>query len=191
MTYHIVAIPQEKDLKILNKLRNYIYLNNYRFKNKPITSDTHITISEIDIEESRIEELKNVLSKTIKHIPFELTDTEWEVVKENKEPNCKQDKPYTWIALKFPQIKKLYAEVDSITRDMSINGNQRYIDNVKIIEKKEGDYIGNHINLSNYTRREKANECWQYFKDNLPNKITFNKIALRDLKGNHIFEIEY
>ena len=74
---------------------------------------------------------------------------------------------------------------------MGINRNSEYISNVKRIEKKENEFIANHINLSNYTRREKADECWNYFNKRLPKKIVFDTLALRDLDGNHLFEIKY
>lgn len=191
MIYHIVAIPQKEDLEILNNLREHIYQNDFRFKNKPLSSDTHMTIAEIDVEEGRIEGLKEKLKEEITQIPFVITENEWVLTKEDKDPNYKQDNPYTWIALKFPKRKELYNEVEKVIDEMGVNKNEQYISNVKKIEKKEEDYIANHVNLSNYTRKEKGEECWDYFRKNLPKKIVFDALVLRDIEGKHLFEIKY
>ncbi len=45
------------------------------------------------------------------------------------------------------------------------------------------------MNLSNYTRREKADECWNYFNNKLRNQITFDKIALRSEDGRLLLTI--
>lgn len=191
MVCHIVAIPKTKDLEIIDNLRSYIYQNNFRFKNKPLSSDTHITLAEIDIKASEIQELKNALLAISIEMPFHITNKEWILTKENKEPNYKYANPYTWIALKFPQRKKLYQQVDDLTKRLGVNNNEKYISDVKKIEKTESEYIGNHINLSNYTRRERSEECWQYFNKNLPMDIAFDTLALRNLDGSHLFEIKY
>ncbi len=191
MTYHIVAIPEEKDLKLLNNLRNHIYQNDFRFKNKPLTSDTHITLTEVNTND--IEILKTNLesiSNTLK--PFTIYQKEWELTKTDMQPNYKIEKPYTWIALRFPQRKEIYTKLDSITKDMDINTNDNYIKNVKKIAGlvKDEECIANHINLANYTKREKADECWNYFKENLPNSLFFNRIALRGKRGNLLFRVD-
>ena len=191
MRSHIVAVPREEDLKLLNNLRDYIYHNDYRFKNKPLSSDTHLTLAEIELDEDRVPELKRKLSREISEMPFTLTEDEWILTKEDKEANYKVNKPYTWIALKFPQRKNLYQEIDILTAEMDINRNKGYIENVKRIESNSGEYIGNHINLANYTRRDKANECWEYFNSKLPKKIVFYTLALIGLRGRYIFEIKY
>jgi hypothetical protein len=191
MIYHLVVIPKKEDLEILNNLRNYISQNNFRFKNKPISSDTHMTIAEVDIEDYSINTLKDILTSSITALPFSITEDEWILTKEEKEPNYKQDNPYTWIAIKIPKREELYKQVEKVIDQMGINRNSEYISNVKRIEKKENEFIANHINLSNYTRREKADECWNYFNKRLPKKIVFDTLALRDLDGNHLFEIKY
>jgi hypothetical protein len=190
MTYHIVAIPEEKDLNLLNNLRNYIYQNDYRFKNKPITTDTHITLTEVNTDDIQI--LKNKLesiSRTLK--PFTIYQKEWELTKKDIQPNYKIDKPYTWIALIFPQRKEIYTKLNSITKDMGINNNDNYINNVKRIAGliKDEECIANHINLANYTKREKADECWNYFKENLSGSIGFDRIALKDNEGKLFFKV--
>ncbi len=191
MIYHIVAIPKKEDLEIINNLRNYIYQNDFRFKNKPLGSDTHMTIAEADIDDTHIDILKKKLLDNIEALPFSLGEDEWVLTREDKGPNYKQENPYTWIALKFPKREALFREVESVIEDMEINRNQEYISNARKIENKEDEYIANHVNLSNYTRREKADECWEYFNQNLPKKMEFNVLALRDLKGNHLFELKY
>ncbi len=193
MNYTLVVIPTERDLKFLNNLRNYIYQNDFRFKNKPLDSDTHITIANIEMDEDKIAELKETLQANIHKLkPFTIKKEEYILTKEDKEPNYKFDNPYTWIALKFPQRKDIYQELDRITKELGINNNEEYINNVRRIERdiEEKDYIANHINLSNYTRRDRANDCWNYFNDNLPKEILFNKIGLRDEKGKIIFIIK-
>ena len=107
MIYHLVVIPKKEDLEILNNLRNYISQNNFRFKNKPISSDTHMTIAEVDIEDYSINTLKDILTSSITALPFSITEDEWILTKEEKEPNYKQDNPYTWIAIKIPKRRTL------------------------------------------------------------------------------------
>jgi len=149
MIYHLVVIPKKEDLEILNNLRNYISQNNFRFKNKPISSDTHMTIAEVDIEDYSINTLKDILTSSITALPFSITEDEWILTKEEKEPNYKQDNPYTWIAIKIPKREELYKQVEKVIDQMGINRNSEYISNVKRIEKKENEFIANHINLSN------------------------------------------
>ena len=188
MIYHIVAIPEEKDLKHLNNLRNYIYTNDFRYKNKPLNSGTHITLTEVNIDDiKRLQTKLESISDTLE--PFIIYDSEWELTKKDMEPNYKINKPYTWIALKFSQRKEIYTQLDRITKDMGINNNDNYINKVKRISGLVNDQecIANHINLANYTKREKADECWNYFKENLPNSLYFNKIALRDQGGELLF----
>lgn len=193
MNYSLVAIPTEKDLEFLNNLRNFIYQNDFRFKNKKLDSDTHLTLTDVKMDESKIEELKEAIQANIYKLkPFTIKKKEWVLTKEDTEPNYKFDNSYTWIALKFPQRKDIYQELDRITKELGINNNEEYINNVKKIvgDGEKNDYIANHINLSNYTRRDRASSCYNYFNNNLPEEISFNKIALRDIKGNFIFILD-
>ena len=191
MICHIVAIPQINDLHILNNLRSYVYQNGFRFKNKPLDSDTHMTVAEVEITGDEIAELKEQLTKNIRAMPFKINEEEWMLTKENKEPNYKIENPYAWIALKFPLIKDLYDQVDEITQKMGVNNNKEYNANVSRIENRSDIFLANHVNLSNYTRIEMADECWEYFKNNIPKEITFDKLALRNLNGDLLFEIKY
>jgi hypothetical protein len=191
MTYHIVALPREKELRLLNELRSYIYQNNFLLRNRSLSSSTHITLTEVEIENT--EELEKELQKNSKLLKaFSIDENQWVLTKEDQEPNYKVDKPYTWIALRFPQRKEIYTKLDEITKGLGINRNERYIQKVKKIQEnlKDEDCIANHMNLANYTKREKANECWEYFNKKLPKEIPFDRIALRDLKGNLIFKTE-
>jgi len=190
MIYHLVAIPQQDDLETLNSLRDYVYQNNFRFKNKPLDSDTHITLTQVDTEDIQL--LRQKLEEFIPTIKiFTIRKEEWKLTKEDKAPNYKIGLPYTWIALKFPQRKELFNSLDILTKELGINMNEEYLTNLKSIEKDLQDEkgIADHINLSNYTRREKADECWNYFNTNLPNKITFNCLALRNQKGELLFKL--
>lgn len=192
MTYSLVAIPIQEDLILLNNLRNYIYQNDFRFKNKQLGSDTHITLTSLVMNEVQIDGLKQLLEKNVERMkPFTLTNKDWELTKENKEPNYKIDRPYTWIALKFPKLKSLYELLDTLTKELGVNNSGEYIKKVMEIEStgKDGEYIANHINLSNYTRIERADECWDYFNQKLPKRVTFNRLALRDEKGNILFTL--
>lgn len=192
MIAHIVAIPTNKDLEYLNSLRLYIYENDFRFSNKSSVSDTHITLSEVSLEETQIQNLEKSIKNNLSNLKgFTISKEEWTLTKENKEPNYRSDKPYTWIALKFPQRKDLFLELERITKELGINNNDEYIKNVKRIEEdiKDNECLANHMNLSNYTRREKADECWNYFNKKLPNQITFDRIALRSEKGEILFTI--
>lgn len=124
-------------------------------------------------------------------MPFNITKDEWILTKEEKEPNYKQNNPYTWIAIKITKREELYTQVEKVINQMGINRNNEYISNVKRIEKKENKFIANHINLSNHTRREKANKCWNFLNKRLSKKIVFDTLALRDLDENHLFKIKY
>lgn len=192
MIAHIVAIPTNKDLEYLNSLRLYIYENDFRFSNKSSVSDTHITLSEVSLEETQIQNLEESIKNNLSNLKgFTISKKEWTLTKEDKEPNYRSDKPYTWIALKFPQRKDLFLELERITKELEINNNDEYIKNVKRIEEdiKDNECLANHMNLSNYTRREKADECWNYFNNKLPNKITFDRIALRAEDGRLLLTI--
>lgn len=191
MKYTLVAIPQEQDLKLLNNLRDYIYQNDFRFKNKPLDSDTHITLTEVilnndeDIENLRLSLLNNISSLK----QFSVSKSEWVLTKEEKELNYKIDLPYTWVALKFPQRKEIFKVLYRLTKEMGINNNLEYINNIKKIEGEipDEECIANHINLSNYTKREMGGRCWEYFNKNLPEKIVFDRIGLRDGDGRFLF----
>lgn len=194
MKYTLVAIPPEEDLKILNNLRSYIYQNNFRFKNKSLDSDTHITLTEVVLEEKEIDILKSYLLKNIHLLKsFSIDQSEWILTKEIKEPNYKMNVPYVWIALKFSQRKEIYNVLDRLTKEIGVNNNGEYIKNVKQIEGNitDEECIANHINLSNYNRIDKADECWNYFNDNLPKEIRFNRIGLRDESGKLIFVLSF
>ena len=175
---------------VLNRLRNYIYTSGFRFKNKELNSDTHITLASLVMSEHQIDELEQLLRKNMYRIKqFTLASSNWELTKENKDANYKINKPYTWIAIRFPQLKPLYKLLDALTKELGVNNNMEYIQKVMEIEgtAEAGEYIANHINLSNYTRREKADECWAFFNKQLPNYITFDRLALRDEKGSLLF----
>ena len=190
MIYHLVALPRQEDLEIINNLRNYIYQNNFRFKNKPLNSDTHITLTQVDTEDIQL--LKRKLEENIFKIKsFSIQRKDWILTKEDKNANYKCNQPYTWIALKFPQRKEILNIIDSITRELGINMNEEYLTNLRSIEKnlKDEEGIADHINLSNYTRREKADECWNYFNTNLPERITFDCLALRNEEGELLFKL--
>jgi len=192
MIAHIVAIPTNKDLEYLNSLRLYIYENDFRFNNKSSVSDTHITLSEVSLEETQIQNLEESIKNNIFNLKtFAISKEEWTLTNEPKEPNYRSDQPYTWIALKFPQRKDLYLELERVTNELGINNNEEYIKNVKRIEEhiKDSECLANHMNLSNYTRREKADECWNYFNNKLRNQITFDKIALRSEDGRLLLTI--
>jgi len=192
MIAHIVAIPTNKDLEYLNSLRLYIYENDFRFNNKSSVSDTHITLSEVSLEDTQIQNLEESIKNNIFNLKtFAISKEEWTLTNEPKEPNYRSDQPYTWIALKFPQRKDLYLELERVTNELGINNNEEYIKNVKRIEEhiKDSECLANHMNLSNYTRREKADECWNYFNNKLRNQITFDKIALRSEDGRLLLTI--
>lgn len=194
MIYHIAALPREQDLKLLNKIRDYVYKNGFRFSDKPLGSDTHITLTEVNLDESdsEVDKLYQYLQSNISSIKaFSLNNSEWKLTKKLQSPNYKIDKPYTWIALKFSQRAEIYNVLDRLTKEFNVNNNREYIENVKKIEGNisDSECIANHINLSNYTKVEKADECWEYFNNKLPQMVFFDKIILRNVKGEEIFRL--
>ena len=51
MKYTLVAIPQDNILKKINEIRNYLYLNDFRYKNRPLKDDSHITLAQVEIND--------------------------------------------------------------------------------------------------------------------------------------------
>ena len=47
MSYTIVALPENNVLKELQSIRDFLYKNNFRYHNKPVSDLAHISLSMI------------------------------------------------------------------------------------------------------------------------------------------------
>ena len=45
MSYTIVALPEDNVLKELQSIRDFLYKNNFRYHNKPVSDLAHISLS--------------------------------------------------------------------------------------------------------------------------------------------------
>lgn len=184
--FHIVALPESKALRQINVLREFVYQHGFRFVNKSVGSDTHVTCAQLEAENvAQVEGALKSLATTLKS--FITSSSEWQLVNEIKEPNVKFPQSYSWIALRFPRQTEIVLAFDQLLSDLNVNDNSSYVAAVQAIENKPNEKflgLGDHLNLSNYTRIERAEECCRYFKENLPESITFDRITIRDEKGN-------
>ena len=62
MSYTIVALPKDEYLIKLNTIKNYFYLNNFRYTIKTCQENAHITLLQLDGD------IPNTLEEDIKHL---------------------------------------------------------------------------------------------------------------------------
>ena len=62
MSYTVVALPEDSYLKQLNAIKNFFYLNNFRYTIKPCQENAHITLLQLDWD------IPDTLEKDIKHL---------------------------------------------------------------------------------------------------------------------------
>ena len=111
--------------------------------------------------------------------------------KKLQKANHLQNEDYFWISILIQTnsaIRKLFYKVDQLLTQIQINDNKSYIDNIKAVKQitdnvkasdvKDTDCIANHINISNYTRIEAVDECYDFISSKLPPKIVLGKIAI-------------
>jgi hypothetical protein len=183
--FHIVALPRQDILNKLNDLRDYFYLNNFRFTNKPNKSDAHITLVQGTCEKSQIEELKVHFEHTLDNWkPFQVSYTK--VTSDRRGPvadKCEYDN--CWVALLFDDedLKRLGREADSVLREQNVSTTAEYtskiLSGLYIGRELQRDVIANHINLCNHCRPEKASEVVELIEKVVPKDIAIDRIAFR------------
>lgn len=180
-TYIITLLPEDNALKQLNDVKNYFYANNFKFKHKVSTSNSHITVSECKAPGSW-KKFKEDFPKTISS----LNAIQAKVQKITDEIKITENHPdgEGWVALLFDDnnIKKLFNKLENYLDDQKISLNNEYIDAIKTERGKKleaFDCIANHLNLCNHCRPEKAKEAKDYVEKNISKEITFDKIVVR------------
>lgn len=183
--FYIVALPKADDIEKLNKLRNYFYVNNFRYANKPNKSDAHITLAQGICEEFQIDSLRSIFESSIKNWkPFKVSYTRITSDKRGPVPGkCEYEN--AWVALLFDdqRLRKLSEQIDSVLDEQKMSVTSEYVS--KIVtdlysgENLNREVIANHINLCNYCRPEKAKEAVALIENKAPKEITIDRIAYR------------
>lgn len=185
LDFHIVALPKAGDLKKLNELRDYFYLNDFRYTNKPNKSDAHLTLAQGTCEGQQVEELKAQSELALKNWePFKINYTK--ITSDRRGPvtgKCEHDN--CWVALLFDDeiLKSLSKEIDSVLRGQNYSTTTEYSSKI-ISELYNGrelqrEVIANHINLCNHCRPEKAEEAVKLIEESVPKEITLDRVAFR------------
>ncbi len=187
MTGNILIKPF--NIEQIQKIKDEVYSNGSRFTIKPHGATPHITIGQFRTNE--IEDLEIVLNELAKEHRFVIKRNEWVLTKKFQSANHLMNKDYYWLALLFENNKylmSLYQKCDELMKKYGINDNESYLENVRkvkeitdhvqINEIKDSDCIANHLNISNYTRPEKAEECWEYIDLNLPQILEFGVLLV-------------
>jgi len=193
MKYTLVALPQNDILEKLNNIRNYLYNNWFRYTNKPLKDNSHITLAQVEISDiNKMEEIKNQFQKQLQN-QWKFKITYKEVI--NREHKRIYDRPEflakypNWcsrIALLFEDknLKELAQKLIAYSKELWIDTTYLYAKDIatsqwKIIEKKNCiEYVADHINICNYARLEKAGEAREYFIEEFKGDIIIDKIWL-------------
>ena len=203
MSYTIVALPKDEYLIKLNTIKNYFYLNNFRYTIKTCQENAHITLLQLDWD------IPNTLEEDIKHLlKKEKINLIWDfsiVLQEHswiyKFPEW-ADKYPKWcgrFALFFPnnqQFIKIAQKIRKLTIKLGIDISLKYAQNIANAQGCPTEnlnifkYLANHMNICNYIRLEKMKEAESFFKENFQDtKIPFDKIALVDNQQHILWSI--
>lgn len=177
------------NIEELQSIKDEVYSNGCRFSIKPKGAVPHITIGQFDTENA--DKIKKIVQELSMSNSFTIDSSEWLLTKKFHKANQRFDKDYYWIALLFENNEKLmdlYRKADELMSKYSINDNRSYINNVKEVKKitdgtepsliDDKDCIANHLNISNYTRPEKADECWSFVSSSLPKSLRFGVLSV-------------
>ena len=203
MSYTIVALPKDQYLIKLNTIKNYFYLNNFRYTIKTCQENAHITLLQLDWD------IPNTLEEDIKHLlKKEKINLIWDfsiVLQEHtwiyKFPEW-ADKYPKWcgrFALFFPnnqQFIKIAQKIRKLTIKLGIDISLKYTQNIANAQGYSTEnlnifnYLANHMNICNYIRLDRMKEAESFFKEKFQyTKILFDKIALVDNKQNILWSI--
>lgn len=191
--YRIVALPEKKNLKILNEIQNYLYMNWFRYENKKNKNDIHITLTQVLLNKKEITTLQKIILKNnLQSKPFTLSCSnlineyqDW--VKKDEKLKYKYPNWSHRIALFFEKtpLKELANQLILIQKQLGVDDTEELAKRIKVIKTKELqtkntiDHIANHLNICNYTNPEKSKEAVEYIKTKLPNEIVIDTIGLR------------
>lgn len=204
MSYTIVALPKDQYLIKLNTIKNYFYLNNFRYTIKTCQENAHITLLQLDwdIPDTLEEDIKHLLKKEKINLIWDFSIVLQEHTWIYKFPEW-VDKYPKWcgrFALFFPnnqQFIKITQKIRKLTIKSGIDISLKYAQN---IANAQGcptknlnifNYLANHMNICNYIRLEKMKEAESFFKENFQDtKILFDKIALVDNQHHILWSID-
>ena len=203
MSYTIVALPKDPYLIKLNTIKNYFYLNNFRYTIKTCQENAHITLLQLDwdIPDTLEEDIKHLLKKEKINLIWDFSIVLQEHTWIHKFPEW-ADKYPKWcgrFTLFFPnnqQFIKIAQKIRKLTIKLGIDISLKYAQNIANAQGYPTEnlnifnYLANHMNICNYIRLEKMKEAESFFKEKFQyTKIPFDKIALVDNKQNILWSI--
>ena len=203
MSYTIVALPKDQYLIKLNTIKNYFYLNNFRYTIKTCQENAHITLLQLDwdIPDTLEEDIKHLLKKEKINLIWDFSIVLQEHTWIYKFPEW-ADKYPKWcgrFALFFPnnqQFIKIAQQIRNITIKLGIDISLKYAQNIANAQGYSTEnlnifnYLANHMNICNYIRLDRMKEAESFFKEKFQyTKILFDKIALVDNKQNILWSI--
>lgn len=203
MSYTIVALPKDQYLIKLNTIKNYFYLNNFRYTIKTCQENAHITLLQLDwdIPDTLEEDIKHLLKKEKINLIWDFSIVLQEHTRIYKFPEWADKYPkWCWrFALFFPnnqQFIKIAQKIRKITIKLGIDISLKYAQNIANAQGCPTEnlnifnYLANHMNICNYIRLEKMKEAESFFKENFQDtKIPFDKIALVDNQQHILWSI--
>ena len=203
MSYTIVALPKDQYLIKLNTIKNYFYLNNFRYTIKTCQENAHITLLQLDwdIPDTLEEDIKHLLKKEKINLIWDFSIVLQEHTWIYKFPEWANKYP-KWcgrFTLFFPnnqQFIKIAQKIRKLTIKLGIDISLKYAQNIANAQDYPTEnlnifnYLANHMNICNYIRLDKMKEAKSFFKENFQDtKIPFDKIALVDNKQNILWSI--
>ena len=203
MSYTIVALPKDPYLIKLNTIKNYFYLNNFRYTIKTCQENAHITLLQLDwdIPDTLEEDIKHLLKKEKINLIWDFSIVLQEHTWIHKFPEW-ADKYPKWcgrFTLFFPnnqQFIKIAQKIRKLTIKLGIDISLKYAQNIANAQGYPTEnlnifnYLANHMNICNYIRLDKMKEAESFFKEKFQyTKIPFDKIALVDNKQNILWSI--
>ena len=203
MSYTIVALPKDQYLIKLNTIKNYFYLNNFRYTIKTCQENAHITLLQLDwdIPDTLEEDIKHLLKKEKINLIWDFSIVLQEHTWIYKFPEW-ADKYPKWcgrFALFFPnnqQFIKIAQKIRKLTIKLGIDISLKYAQNIANAQGYSTEnlnifnYLANHMNICNYIRLDRMKEAESFFKEKFQyTKILFDRIALVDNKQNILWSI--
>lgn len=203
MSYTIVALPKDPYLIKLNTIKNYFYLNNFRYTIKTCQENAHITLLQLDwdIPDTLEEDIKHLLKKEKINLIWDFSIVLQEHTWIYKFPEWANKYP-KWcgrFTLFFPnnqQFIKIAQKIRKLTIKLGIDISLKYAQNIANAQGYPTEnlnifnYLANHMNICNYIRLDKMKEAESFFKEKFQyTKIPFDKIALVDNKQNILWSI--
>ena len=195
MSYTIVVLPEDNVLKELQSIRDFLYKNNFRYSNKPVSDLAHISLSVINdnLTDSFISELTKIFEwkKSFNLSDFIVHTQEHKRIFDIPE---KKEKYPDWcgrFTLLFPNNEHLIStsnKIIDIANKYWIDETFEYAQKMAGYEKKDinniniHDFIANHMNICNYIRLEKMEEAKTIFESEFKHgSVLIDKIWIRKL----------